>query len=402
MRSVIDDRYRLEKKLGVGAMAEVWLAHDDELGRPVALKLVNASADPGRFEREARAVAALSHSNICQLYDCGTAEGRAFMVLEYLPDGTLEDRLPSGRPLPDDEARRISAELAAGLAHAHARGIVHRDLKPANVLFDHEGRLKIADFGIAAIAGERTLTADGTVLGTAAYISPEQVNADSATPASDVYSFGVILYRMLTGRLPFEAESAVELAEKHVREEPPAIETLRPDAPPDLARLAEAALAKRPEERPADGAALVDGIGALETATSETTALAAAPTQAIRRMGPWPVGRLVAGVAALVALAAAGVAVALLTTTGTPGRGTPAQTHSRARNRSQSTGGATTGVVGTTRSTQTSSTRHTTTAAPTTAPTSTTPTTAPSTTAPATTTTTTSTTASTGTTTTIP
>ena len=135
------------------------------------------------------------------------------MVLEYVPGGTLEDRLArDGKPLPDDETRAIAAGIAAGLAHAHARGVVHRDLKPANVLFDEEGRPKLADFGIARMAvGEGTLTEAGTVLGTAAYISPEQAMGEPATPASDVYSFGVILYRMLTGRLPFESNDPMEL-----------------------------------------------------------------------------------------------------------------------------------------------------------------------------------------------
>src|SRR5204863_7525734 len=132
--------------------------------------------------RGARDVASRGHPNRVQLYDYGSADGRPFMVLEYLPGGTLEDRLRSGRPLPDAEATRIATEIAAGLAHAHARGVVHRDLKPANVLFDEEGRAKLADFGIArVVGGDGTLTEAGTVLGTAAYISPEQAAGASAT-----------------------------------------------------------------------------------------------------------------------------------------------------------------------------------------------------------------------------
>src|SRR5439155_25316184 len=144
--------------LGRGGMSEVWSATDTELGRRVALKFPAPHADTARFEREARAFASLGHPNVAQLYDYGASGDRPFMVLEYLPGGTLEDRLRGGRPLPDADTARIAAEVAAGLAHAHARGVVHRDLKPANVLFDEEGRAKLADFGIARMAaGEGTL-----------------------------------------------------------------------------------------------------------------------------------------------------------------------------------------------------------------------------------------------------
>src|SRR5437868_10040641 len=186
-------------------MSEVWAAEDTELGRRVAIKLLGRDADAARFNREARAVAALAHPNICQLYDFGEAGGRPFMVLEYLGGGTLEDRLVAGEPYPDAETRRIAGELAGALAHAHSRGLVHRDLKPANVLFDDEGRAKIADFGIAHMSGVDTITEEGTVLGTAAYLSPEQASGLPASPASDVYAFGVLLFRMLTGSLPFKA-----------------------------------------------------------------------------------------------------------------------------------------------------------------------------------------------------
>src|ERR687885_898904 len=200
---VVADRYRLERRLAAGGMGEVWEARDLELDRTVALKLLGPQADPARFQREAHAAAALSHPNVTQLFDYGAWEGRPYMVLEFLPGGTLEDRLGDGRPLPDAETERIAREIASGLAHAHSRGLVHRDLKPANILFDEEGRAKIADFGIARLSGAGTLT------GTAAYISPEQASGRPAGPASDVYSFGVILYRMLAGRLPFEAASAM-------------------------------------------------------------------------------------------------------------------------------------------------------------------------------------------------
>src|SRR3954453_13790500 len=205
--TVIAGRYRLDEVLGRGGMSEVWLAEDLELGRLLAIKLLAPNADNARFEREARAVASLAHPNITQLYDYGEDGGRPYIVLEYVPGGTLEERLRSGSPPSDDETFGIAAGVAAGLAHAHARGIVHRDLKPANVLFDEEGRPKLGDFGLARrVAGAGTLTEAGTLLGTAAYVSPEQAAAQPVGPARGVYSVGVILFRMLTGALPFVAD----------------------------------------------------------------------------------------------------------------------------------------------------------------------------------------------------
>jgi serine/threonine-protein kinase len=253
---LIAGRYRLLEPLGRGAMSSVWLAQDEELQRRVAVKMLAPNADRARFEREARAAAALSHPNICSLYDFGEAGGLPYMVLEYLPNGSLEERLKSG-PLPDAEALRLATEIAAGLAHAHERGLVHRDLKPANVLFDVEDRAKIADFGIARMGGSGTLTEAGTVLGTASYISPEQASGHAAGPESDVYSFGVILFRMLTGRLPFVSTNAMELVRMHRDDQPPAVADFRGDAPARLESLAAAALAKDPAGRPADGSALV-------------------------------------------------------------------------------------------------------------------------------------------------
>jgi serine/threonine-protein kinase len=260
--TVIAGRYRLHELLGRSGMSEVWRAEDLELGRDVAIKLLAADADRARFEREARAVASLAHPNVMQLYDYGESEGRPYMVLEYVPGGTLEDRLRDGRPLPDDETYDIAVGIASGLAHAHARGVVHRDLKPANVLFDEEGRPKIADFGIARLAaGEGTLTEAGTLLGTAAYISPEQASGEPAGAASDVYSFGVMLYRMLAGRLPFGSNDPMELVLMHRDAPPPPLTQYRTDAPARLESTAMLALSKDPSERPADGGELLAELG---------------------------------------------------------------------------------------------------------------------------------------------
>ena len=176
----------------------------------------------------------------------------------------------AGAALPSGETARIAQEVADGLAHAHERGVVHRDLKPGNVLFDTEGRSKVADFGIARVQGADTLTDAGMVLGTAAYISPEQVRGDAVTPASDVYSFGVILYRALAGRLPFEAESVTELAALHRDAEPPRLPRVDDQSRP-LAAVAMSALAKDPLERPADGAGLLRALDGNALSDSGTT-----------------------------------------------------------------------------------------------------------------------------------
>ena len=218
-------RYRLDELQGRGPMSEVWRAHDSTLDRTVALKILSPTANLDRFRREAQAVAGLAHEHVMRLYDYGEDEAGPFMALEWLPGGTLEDRL-TRRRLPPDETQRVAVGIAAGLAHLHARGLVHRDLKPANVLFDEEGRPKLA----RSTAGAGTLTEAGTVLGTAAYLSPEQAAGEPAGAASDVYSFGVILFRMLTGKLPFAADNALALVNMHRHETPPAVETLRPDA----------------------------------------------------------------------------------------------------------------------------------------------------------------------------
>jgi serine/threonine-protein kinase len=330
----IAGRYRLLELLGKGSMSTVWLAEDAELGRRVAVKVLGPRADRSRFDREARAAAALSHPHLCGLFDYGEDGERAYMVLEYLPGGTLEERLAAGR-LEDAETHRIAGEVASGLAHAHRRGLVHRDLKPANILFDVEGRAKIADFGIARMDGGGTLTEAGTVLGTATYISPEQAAGLPATPASDVYSLGVILFRMLTGRLPFVARQAMELVRMHRDDPPPTVAEVRPDTPPRLAALTDGMLVKDPLARPADGAAVVAALQgeASEDATRILTPLAAvdgADATAATGVFPPPSGprrsRAPLLIAGAVALLVAGVAVALVASGGDDAEPAPTTT----------------------------------------------------------------------------
>ena len=290
-------------------MSEVWSAHDLELDRDIALKLLAPDADRARFDREAQAVARLSHPHICRLYDYGEASGRPYMVLELLVGGSLGDRLLEGRPIADSETARIAAELASALGYAHAEGVLHRDVKPTNVLFDSDRRVKIADFGIARVIDAPTLTEAGTRLGTAAYISPEQSRGEPVTPATDVYAFGAVLYQMLTGRPPFEGTDSLEVAAMHATREPPPISSLRPDAPPDLAKVAALALAKRPRDRPADGNALLAMLTEVSpiAVEAETEVIAPRPQ---RRIGI----REAATGGAVALLAAMGAAVALLVT----------------------------------------------------------------------------------------
>jgi serine/threonine-protein kinase len=364
-------------------MSEVWRAHDNTLDRTVALKILSPTADLGRFRREAKAAAGLAHENVMRVYDYGEDEGGPFIAAEWLPGGTLEDRLGQG-PLPADETRRVAQGMAAGLAHLHLRGLVHRDLKPANVMFDEEDRPKLADFGLArSTAGAGTLTDAGTVLGTAAYISPEQAAGEPAGAASDVYSFGVILFRMLTGALPFTADSAIALVDMHRRAQPPTVESLEPNAPRDLAALTAAALRKDPTQRPADGAALLSALG-----TTAATVVVPADTEATRVLAPPPAPAAAPPAAdprrkraiiaaAVVLLAAAGGILAWAVTR--PGATTPPTTATHRPTHPTTTQPATSGTTAAT------STRQTTTAAPTTTPTTSptttqTPTTVPTTT----------------------
>jgi serine/threonine-protein kinase len=371
-------------------MSQVWRAHDHTLDRTVALKLLSPTADLARFRREAQALAGLAHENVMRVYDYGEDEAGPFMALEWLSGGTLEDRLTQ-RPLPTDETYRIAEGIAAGLAHLHDRGLIHRDLKPANVLFDEEGRPKLGDFGLARhIAGSGTLTEAGTVLGTAAYISPEQAAGEPAGAASDVYSFGVILFRMLTGALPFEADNALALADMHRHAEAPAVEALQPGAPPALAALTAAALRKDPAQRPPDGEALLNALGAAPaTAAVEPTAevtqvLPPVPTEPpARRLGRGTVAVAVG----LAILAAGGGLLAWAVTR--PGTSAPAGVVSTgARTGSHKHGHTGTTLATLPPSTESSTQHHTTattTGHTTTAASTTRSTTAPTTTAPATT-----------------
>ena len=248
---VIGGRYTLIGKLGSGGMADVWLASDDMLDRRVALKFLHERFAQDeqfveRFRREAQAAAGLQHPNVVGVYDRGDTDGRHWIAMEYVEGAMLKDLIARG--LSVGEAVEIIRQVLAGAQFAHARGIVHRDLKPQNVMVDQEGRARVTDFGIAR-AGVSEITATGSVLGTAQYLSPEQAQGLEITPASDIYSVGVMLYEALTGRVPFDADSPVAVALKQVSEQPRPPSELNPAVPPALEAVVLRALAKEPQNR---------------------------------------------------------------------------------------------------------------------------------------------------------
>jgi pimeloyl-ACP methyl ester carboxylesterase len=251
-------RYRINSRIGAGGMGEVYRAHDDSLGRDVAIKILRAaSSDPAaraRFEREARALASLSHPNIVAIYELATAQGLVYAVTELLAGRTLRDALEQDR-LPQERALEWTAQALAGLAEAHAKGVVHRDLKPENLFLTTRGDLKILDFGLAvmlpAAAGgalpdlDTRLTAPGMLVGTSAYMSPEQIRGLEVGPWSDLFSFGIVLYEMLAGRHPFLRPTAIATLSAILHDPPPAA----PELGSGLEKLVARCLAKEPDER---------------------------------------------------------------------------------------------------------------------------------------------------------
>jgi serine/threonine-protein kinase len=254
--TVVDERYKLVSRLGAGGMADVFLAEDEQLGRKVALKLLyqRFAEDPGfveRFRREAQAAAGLQHPNVVSVYDRGAYDGTYYIAMEYLPGRSLKQLIRQEAPLDPIRAIDLTLQILKAARFAHRRGVIHRDLKPHNVIVDDSDNAKVTDFGIAR-AGASDMTETGSIMGTAQYLSPEQAQGHAVSAGSDLYSIGVVLYEMLTGRVPFDAESAVTIALKHVSEAPPPMSVLNPDVPPELEQVVMWALNKNPVDRPAN------------------------------------------------------------------------------------------------------------------------------------------------------
>jgi eukaryotic-like serine/threonine-protein kinase len=259
----IAGRYRVEGRLGVGGMSTVMLAVDERLERYVAVKLLaeHLADDPtfvSRFRREALSAARLVHPNIVQVFDFGfdPESHQHFIVMEHVPGQSCAELLRDRGHLDVEQAVDIVAQACRGLDYAHRNGVVHRDVKPGNLLVSESGVVKLADFGIARATGHSSITQIGSVLGTAAYLSPEQTRGEEAGPYADLYSLGVVAYQLMSGRLPYEATSLSELALKQQREAPIPLRQLSPRVPAELSEAISLAISVIPDERPADAAEL--------------------------------------------------------------------------------------------------------------------------------------------------
>ena len=281
----LPERYTLRGHIANGGMAGVWSADDELLGRPVAIKvladdLTGDAVSARRFEREARAAARVSsHPNVVTVYDLGEHAGRAFIVMERLDGATVADRLRAGRPT-RERALMWLRDAAAALDYAHAHGVVHRDVKPGNMLLDEHERVRVADFGIARVASDDTVTGTGQLLGTAAYLSPEQIVGDSSTPASDRYALAVVAFELLTGTRPFAGEHLAAQMRQQVELPPPRASDRAAELPAGVDFVLQRGMAKDPEARWPTCAAFVES---LERALAGAGGYSARPTAGAAR-----------------------------------------------------------------------------------------------------------------------
>jgi beta-lactam-binding protein with PASTA domain len=262
--TLVDGRYKIVSRLGSGGMADVYLAEDQQLGRKVALKLLHRrfAEDPDfveRFRREAQAAAGLQHPNVVSVYDRGSYDGTYYIAMEYLPGRTLKQVIRQDAPIDPIRAIDITIQILKAARFAHRRGVIHRDLKPHNVIVDESDHAKVTDFGIAR-AGASDMTETGSIMGTAQYLSPEQAQGHAVSEASDLYSVGVVLYELVTGRVPFDAEAAVTIALKHVSEAPVPPTSVSPSVPIELEQVILWALNKDPAHRPNDADQLIQAL----------------------------------------------------------------------------------------------------------------------------------------------
>jgi predicted Ser/Thr protein kinase len=316
--SILPPRYRNPERVGLGGMGEIYRAEDETLGRAVAVKLLaeRYAADEAvreRFTREALAAARLSgEPHTVTIYDVGEHEERPFIVMEYLRGGSLEDRLREHGAQEPERVLDWLEEAGAALDAAHERGVIHRDVKPGNLLLAGDGTVRVADFGVASATGLDSLTAAGTVLGTAGYLAPEQARGEPTTRATDLYALAVVAFELLTGRRPFEADTPTAEAAAHVHAEIPEISRQAPGLPRELDPVFSRALAKDPAERYASSADLVAALrGGLTAPTAATQVLQPAPAPPRPAGKRFPVPALVGGALLAAAVAGAGLAAAL-------------------------------------------------------------------------------------------
>ncbi|GIJ75827.1 serine/threonine protein kinase [Micromonospora phaseoli] len=284
---LLGERYRLIEQVGAGGMSVVWRGYDEVLGRQVAVKvlasrLASDRAFRHRIRIEAQAAARLCHPNITNVYDYGESEQVGltvpYVVMELIDGGPLTARLARDGQLPWREAVAVAADIASALATAHARGVVHRDVTPGNVMLTPTG-VKVVDFGISALVGESEKGPDGTLLGTPAYLAPERLDNGQVSPATDVYAVGLLLYRMLTGRLPWQADTTTQMLRAHMYREPEPMPPM-PELPAGIADLVHRCLAKRPADRPATAElarTLAEAAGKVPAASTANAAAAADP-----------------------------------------------------------------------------------------------------------------------------
>src|SRR4051812_94186 len=271
--TLVDGRYRIERRLGSGGMADVYCADDSQLGRQIALKVLHRrfardSEFVERFRREASAAAGLQHPNVVGVFDRGEYDGTYYIAMEYLEGRTLKEVIRDEAPLDQLRAIDYGIQILQAAAFAHRRGVIHRDFKPHNVIVGPGDTLKVTDFGIAR-AGASEMTETGSIMGTAQYLSPEQAQGQRVGAPSDLYSIGVILYELLAGRVPFSGDSAVSIALKHVSDQPPRLAELRPDVNPRLEQAVGRVLVKDPAQRYASAD---EFIAALEQARAAISA----------------------------------------------------------------------------------------------------------------------------------
>jgi eukaryotic-like serine/threonine-protein kinase len=295
-KTVLDNRYDVGRALGSGGMGEVFLARDRVLGRDVALKVLRTQYAGDRefaerFRREAQSAASLSHPNIVQVYDRGeTEDGASYIAMEYVPGGTLKEKIVAEGPLGAREAAALGAQVAEALGAAHERGMVHRDIKPQNVLLTGRGEAKVADFGIARAGSSVTISRTGSVMGTAGYMSPEQALGKPATPKSDLYSLGVVLYEALTGELPFTADNPIAVSMKHVNDPLVPPKEIDPTIPEGMNALVTRLMAKNPDDRYASADELAGDLGRISRGLTPAAVPIGAATTRTQRAPVAPPG----------------------------------------------------------------------------------------------------------------